>query len=496
MASTTTISAFALIVLAITTLLAGIGNNVFFVTMGQAFQGYPQVCYFLFIFLWISVAYLHHCHTIWYSPTPPVPHRNRRRQFLNWFQCLLSTIFFFAVMWVQDSGLYSRLARGARRSCGARWQPPSSAANEATPIMAAMVTKEAAVRPPMPFWHYAGIGVCIWANGMLSQTTDPFVDGDWQAVLSVASLPLTGIIAMIWIRTRFSVGQLVGTCVVLGGISISIVPPMLDGHRATGNGAHTSGTTNATGLEEVAAVATTAAPTAVPSTTHMPAYDTFLPVLMFALSTAPQALQNVWQQKIYTPQYHGRVVESMAYANLVALPLYVVSLLPYSWLMTDDSVGAYLAHQYDAVLCFAGRLPASESCQAGAAWQLIWFVVVYGVFFLATGALVQRAGAMLKALLVVLVTPLAAILFSFKALVGPASYAPLSIWTILAVLVIPVGCVIYEVSSRHGAARAPGRDVEAGTAAGYASVVDPRTRSNASELAATINGGESPVLSL
>jgi len=86
-------------------------------------------------------------------------------------------------------------------------------------------------------WEQQGrmlsLGVCIIVNGLFSQFSDPYVNGDLQNVLNQMVLPIAGVLAWWFLKTRFTALNLLGTLIVLGGCLLVVLPPYLETGTAT-----------------------------------------------------------------------------------------------------------------------------------------------------------------------------------------------------------------------------------------------------------------------
>ena len=92
--------------------------------------------------------------------------------------------------------------------------------------------------------QYFKLGICIFINGMFSQMSDTHVNGNVQSVLYQVRLysmscvcnltlpfkqlafPATGVLAWWMLKNRFTMINIVGSVLVLGGCLMVAVPPV------------------------------------------------------------------------------------------------------------------------------------------------------------------------------------------------------------------------------------------------------------------------------
>lgn len=105
--------------------------------------------------------------------------------------------------------------------------------------------------------------------------------------------------------------------------------------------------------------------------------------------------------------------------------------------------GCRLFLQANAWSCFVGSTPLVPDCLPNAWVFLMGYVLAYAGFFFLLALVIQRYSAMYQSLVITVITPLTAIMFSFKALMG-RYYEALSVWNIFGLLLISAGLVLYR----------------------------------------------------
>jgi hypothetical protein len=99
--------------------------------------------------------------------------------------------------------------------------------------------------------------------------------------------------------------------------------------------------------------------------------------------------------------------------------------------------------QYDGLKCLFQSHPTVSGCIEGAWIYMFSYIVAYAVFFFCLAILIQRESAMYQALVITLITPLTAIAFAIKPMMGRFS-EQLSWCSIVSLFVISSGLLLYR----------------------------------------------------
>jgi len=75
------------------------------------------------------------------------------------------------------------------------------------------------------------LGLWLIVNGLFSQFSNPYVNGNLQNVLYQLSLPITGVLAYVLLRKSFSIANILGSAMVLAGCLMVALPPLLEETR-------------------------------------------------------------------------------------------------------------------------------------------------------------------------------------------------------------------------------------------------------------------------
>ncbi|EGD75958.1 hypothetical protein PTSG_00666 [Salpingoeca rosetta] len=281
---------------------------------------------------------------------------------------------------------------------------------------------------------FAWLGFWLTVNGLLSQFSDPHVDGNLQSVLYQLTLPATGTLAYFMLRERFSLLNLVGSALVLGGCLMVALPPLLKEEDS-----HSSNRT------------TTVAPS-IPPAVGVGGDDTasadggaeWIWIIVFALSVIPNGVCAVIQESLFRDHSHVDTVLLLFWSNFYTLFGYALALpltmLPYLGHQTAKGIAR---HERDAFRCLTGSSPLPPGCEQDAFVPVLAFVVSYMGFFYFLAQLVKEVGAVFESLVNGVVTPASAIAFGMRWLVK-SDTEPLTGWVISASVIVPLGVLLYK----------------------------------------------------
>ena len=191
------------------------------------------------------------------------------------------------------------------------------------------------------------------------------------------------------------------------------------------------------------------------------------------------ALQSVWQEHVFSSSICADPLRTLAWSGLFATPMYLL-VIPLSaawkhgWDNAWNTQVSTPAHsvcctsrflhsccccclQGDAIKCFFGITPLPPGCIAGAAPVLICYILAYAAFFFLLAILIQRESAMYQALVITVITPITAIVLSFKGIMG-RFYEPMAWYNIFGLLLISAGLVVYRYDDFKGGCRRTSSD--------------------------------------
>jgi len=100
--------------------------------------------------------------------------------------------------------------------------------------------------------------------------------------------------------------------------------------------------------------------------------------------------------------------------------------------------------QINAFRCFLGTSPLPPACRPHAWFPVVGFVVCIVALFYLSAVVIKNESAAFQALANTLVTPLSAVAFSSASIIDKEYLHPLDLSTVMAILLIPTGIVIYK----------------------------------------------------
>lgn len=229
--------------------------------------------------------------------------------------------------------------------------------------------------------HFVVIGLCNALNGVMLMFANPFTPGLWQALAAPLTVPFTMLVSALILRTRFGLAQVLGAALVVGSV---MAGPIVAGTGDMG----------------------------IPSVFWL---------AVFILGQVPIAFCAVYQERAFAAAKLN-VIYMLAWSNLSQFAFLLV-FAPTAAVTPGfgGTTPAEFAQQFaEAVLCCRSPVPPCS----GAARLLMLGVVtmVGGMAFQA--AVVKHGGASLAMLLNTLNTPLCALAFCSRGLMGDYTESP------------------------------------------------------------------------
>merc|ERR1711916_52709 len=256
--------------------------------------------------------------------------------------------------------------------------------------------------------QYLWVGVMVTVGGVLSQFADPYVRGSLQAVINQMTLPLTALLARFVLRQRFTKMEIAGAIIVLIGSAVPVIPPLFASQNASGG------------------------------------QDSIFWLVIFIISDLPSAIVNIQEEHIFIA-YQADEVHYLFWTNLVTVGGYLAC-LPLDMVKGFGAGVPFkdLFHQQGlAFKCFLGITPLPPNCEPDAWIPVTAFVVAFAIYFYLLCIVIKRESAAFQAMVNSLVTPMSAVAFSFPWLMGKNT-EPLTSLTIFAIVVIPLGILVYK----------------------------------------------------
>jgi drug/metabolite transporter (DMT)-like permease len=281
--------------------------------------------------------------------------------------------------------------------------------------------------------HYCIIGMFNAINGVLIIFSNPHVSGILQAILAQAVIPFTLVLSVVWLRTRYSVLQYIGAAIVIGGVVVSLVPTF-DTSASSGNStAHRNASTAATMTGFGGAL--------LGDSNNNQAV---IWAVLFTLGQLPSACLSIYQEKMFAESAKEvNVFYMMSWAMLsqwvllaVAFP---INFVPWFGAISVDDAGGYLTN---ATVCLFNLTGAAPQCGFALLDLGLCVLTMLGTN-LVQAFLVKYSSAVLMMFIITLVTPVTAIAFTFKFLMGD-DVETVNVLEIVALLVLMAGICIYR----------------------------------------------------
>lgn len=241
------------------------------------------------------------------------------------------------------------------------------------------------------------IGAFNAANGVLVIFSNPYVGGVLQTMLLQSAIPFTMAFSAACLKARYNWTHYVGVLLILAGILIYITPDLKDGKSVAG--------------------------------------DSELKwVLVFLFSQVPQALQSVYQEAAFR-DCKCNVVYMMAWSSL-AQAICLLLCAPINFIPgIVDSSEPFLQVLADGAKCAVNRIDGCEH----AGYLLACCVATMLLTNLMQAYVVKIASASFSVVLITLVTPVSAVAFTIRFIMGShaESLTPIT-WLALVVLLLGV----------------------------------------------------------
>eukprot|EP00698_Gefionella_okellyi_P014816 TRINITY_DN4124_c0_g1_i1.p1 TRINITY_DN4124_c0_g1~~TRINITY_DN4124_c0_g1_i1.p1 ORF type:complete len:461 (-),score=80.38 TRINITY_DN4124_c0_g1_i1:906-2288(-) len=264
--------------------------------------------------------------------------------------------------------------------------------------------------------HYFVLACLLTVNGTLSQYADEWVGGTIQSLLNEIGLPLTAVLAFFLLKQRFTVFQLTGGAIVLGGTLLGAIPALF-APGGTGGGTD-------------------------------PRLNSAFWLSMYALAILPIYAFPVLQQWLFTRRRYGRHTDALRatlwptfYTLLLYVALLPLDMIPY--------FGAGLTwpqlwqNQADAWRCFFGMYPLPAGC-ARDAWLSVTLYCIGGMGQLYFDSwLVEADGAVFSILVQAIIVPISSIVFSLPVVLGSKAVA-MTWYTIAGTVIVPIGVIVFK----------------------------------------------------
>jgi len=210
------------------------------------------------------------------------------------------------------------------------------------------------------------------------------------------------------------------------------------------------------------------------SDSHPYWYNSWYFVLIFFISVFFQSLEYVWQERVYHEPYNLKEATCLFWYQLYAVIPYLIAspieMLPqitgseeghdFNWLLDNQAA---------AFRCFFGIPKDYEIKKEGdifyqcASYKAGWWVVLFVIGFVGTfyfnAILVKRTSAFWSAILMAIASPLAAMVFSCKDIVGEEGYAKFTIYSGFGFFIMFIGVVLRgNPDVRHGIEKSKNRE--------------------------------------
>mmetsp|Transcript_28186 Transcript_28186/g.49115 ORF Transcript_28186/g.49115 Transcript_28186/m.49115 type:complete len:397 (-) Transcript_28186:92-1282(-) len=261
--------------------------------------------------------------------------------------------------------------------------------------------------------------VAAWVNGNLQQV----VCGLNPVFVLLFSIPVTNL--------QVTRSELLGFFVVICGVMIASWPAIV---KTLGIGGEDS--------EEV----------------HPYWYDSWYFIFGFVVSVLAQSLGYVWQDRIFK-LHNLHPATCCFWSQLYVIPMYTfaipIEMLPQvTGTDSSNSLTYVMDNQIAAFRCFLGVPFESElrhgneshfrcASKLAGLWVVLFVVGFVGMFYF-MGVFTKKTTAFWTQVMAAIIGPVAAFVFSIKALVGEVGYAPFTIYSGFGFLVIFLGVCLRE----------------------------------------------------
>eukprot|EP00932_Pfiesteria_piscicida_P011183 SRR837773.22294.p1 GENE.SRR837773.22294~~SRR837773.22294.p1 ORF type:complete len:452 (+),score=141.82 SRR837773.22294:40-1356(+) len=255
------------------------------------------------------------------------------------------------------------------------------------------------------------------ANWIPTEYSAAWVSGNYQQVLTGLSPAFVMLLSRLLLGSRFSLTEVASSFIVIAGGFVAFVPYLFGTQDGGDQGV------------------------------HKPWFNSWYFIAVYLLSSFAFALECVCQEHVYKQRPTLGIATTQFWVQLYAIPLYMVAtfleMLPQVTGSVDWQTAAYvLNNQSRAFQCFFGTA-GDAMCRSHTPLKWFsWYIAGFAGSYYFNGRLMRQTTAFWTLILQALTTPLAAVVFGIKPIVGPEGYAPFTLWTLLAFVMMLFGVVM------------------------------------------------------
>lgn len=267
---------------------------------------------------------------------------------------------------------------------------------------------------------FAWLGLWTSINGVLAQFAIPFVAPELTIILVQVALPVTWISAWYMFRWRVMTLRVISGFTILSGLMVGIIPSLFYGSGA-GSDIATSGT---------------------------------FWIILTLLSAIPTAFETTFQERALKELRVDPWV-ALTYYNFYSLVIYFLTIPltmtqrfhvqgydePFTWSQMWN-------HQGDAIKCFLGDKSIYMCGDHATLWVMLFTLGYVGMFGIGS-ILLRVKDSALVANINALLTPLSAMIFWIRPIVGGDGQDPVW-WIGVSVFIIFVSNVVFELCQTEG----------------------------------------------
>lgn len=301
--------------------------------------------------------------------------------------------------------------------------------------------------------QFLWLGMWTFLNGLTFQFSDPWISGNLAQLLSMFGIPCVWFLSKFLLKDSFTRYEMIGSSIVIFGIILGSLPKLTCILPSVNSDCNSDGTWKK-----------------IPENSHTYSYKSNPPfmVILFIISVAFQAIEQVWQDKAFRKPYQIKNATCLFWYNLYSIPPYIISIFLESIQYingTDQNKSVQYAweNQIHAFRCFFGdpypddtvlyNTTYSDKPQkncyvnidgggiGGATlWPLLFIFGYLGMFYL-NAVFIIKYNAFYASVLGTLAAPLAAFVLSWKKIVGDNA-DPISWYTVVGFLLILIGFLV------------------------------------------------------
>lgn len=265
------------------------------------------------------------------------------------------------------------------------------------------------------------LGILNLFLGVFLQYSNNEVDGNLQTAIYQIAIPVCGLFSWFLFGARFSLVNLLGTLVVIGGCLMVALPPLVESGLADAN--ITSECDNKTQDDSVAWEGGW--------------------IVIFTVGTSCIAGVMVYTQVIFDNDPDTEISLACFWSSLYATFMFVlcvpIQMLPPMGGFTWAEVWQL---QVDSFKCFAQTSPLPCGCDNGALISVLLYGVCHFGFLFFQSRLIMDVNAVFLSIILGINTPLSAVVFSFTWLLG-GDAEPITAWVIGGCITVPIGIVVF-----------------------------------------------------